>query len=316
MGLRDRDRGVAQRQAPRVVGPDLVARRAVRLERGRHRRGAPLVVVAVGVGLPLVDPVGEVLLEPLGRVGQAERRERHLDAGRGAPVLPDLVGEHGVRVRDDVDVDRGTDRDRGHGRRRGAGRERRGGGRRRRRRRLRDGDGRHGGPVGRRRPHDQPLDLRDEPVELVAQAERVRGHHARTERATQNDEHEHDGERGSERRAAKADGGHRAAIRKWLTGASGKWIGWTVGRRSARAGCDAAIWRRGPAGQIVPAAAGSGPGRRGWVQEPARSATIDRPSRPGRQTGEPIPWTASSPTSESPARRPSRRPSAPPAGAR
>ena len=48
----DRDRRVAQRVAARLVGPDLVARRAVRLERRGHRRRAPLVVVAVGVASP------------------------------------------------------------------------------------------------------------------------------------------------------------------------------------------------------------------------------------------------------------------------
>jgi hypothetical protein len=317
--LRDRDRRVAQRQAARVVGPDLVAGRAVGLERRRHRRGAPLVVVAVGVGLPLVDPGGEVPLEALRVVGQPERGERHLDAGRGAPVLADLVGEDGVRVDTIVtstaartgSVGAGVGEAPGGSVAAGVGGGVTGG--------SVTVTGRHGRPVGRRRPGDEPLDLRDQPVELVAQPERVRRDQARAQRATQHDEHEHDDDRGrSEGRrrpmaviGRRSGSGSRAPRAVGSSGPSG----------DGRPGPDATLEPRCTAtlrsGRLIlPALARSSPQPLGRVQERARSATIDRPSRPGRQTGEPIPWTASSPTSESPARRPCRRPSAPPARAR
>ena len=89
-----------------LVGADLVARRPVRLEGEDHRRRAPVAVVAVPVALPFADAALELALEVVRRVGQPEDGERHLDPGRRAPGLLELVREDGLGVGDDVDVDR------------------------------------------------------------------------------------------------------------------------------------------------------------------------------------------------------------------
>jgi hypothetical protein len=50
--------------------------------------------------------IHQLLLEPRGVVGKAERGEHHLDAGRRAPFLGLLADEHAVRLLDDPHRDR------------------------------------------------------------------------------------------------------------------------------------------------------------------------------------------------------------------
>ena len=97
--LEDRLGRVAQRAAPGLVGADLVAGGAVRVEGEGHGGRSPVAVVAVGVALPLADLALQLLLERVRRVRQAEDRERHLDAGRRAPGVLELGREDGLRLR-------------------------------------------------------------------------------------------------------------------------------------------------------------------------------------------------------------------------
>ncbi len=166
MGRLEGDRCIKESVGTSVVRADLVTGGTVRCERPGHRRWSPLAVVAVAVALPLVDAVGEGALEVLRRVGQPKRCKGDLDAGRGAPVLAELVGKDALRVVDDRDVHGCPDRWRSRGTRCGAWRERR---QARHRREGRAGCHFHGlVRQVRRRPDDESLDLRDQPLELVA----------------------------------------------------------------------------------------------------------------------------------------------------
>ena len=76
-----------------VVAANLVPGHAVRIEGEGHRGRSPQPVVAVLIALPLLDPTVQLALEPIRRVALAEERQHHLDAGRGAPRVVQLVGE-------------------------------------------------------------------------------------------------------------------------------------------------------------------------------------------------------------------------------
>ncbi len=106
MRLADRDGRVEERVGAGAVGADLVAGRAVRRERLRDRAGPPAAVPAVLAALPLADPTRELALEGVGGVAEAEDREDDLGARDGAPILLQLVGEDGLGVPGDRQLDR------------------------------------------------------------------------------------------------------------------------------------------------------------------------------------------------------------------
>ncbi len=107
--LLDRAGRVAQRLRARLVRPDLVAGHPVVGERQRHRRRAPVAVVAVVVALPLADPAHQLGLEAVRRVALAEVGEDDLDACGRTPGVLLLVGEDRGRVAGELDIDRLAD---------------------------------------------------------------------------------------------------------------------------------------------------------------------------------------------------------------
>jgi hypothetical protein len=202
---------------------DLIAGDAVGLEGQNHRRRTPAAVEAVRLALPFPDAARDLALEVVARVAHPVRSEDHLNPRRRAPVVADLVGEDGLRVVDDLDIDRLANR---RGRRRRVGRLTRALARRIRRAARRvarpggwrrcDRDRRLGRAV-RDGTGEEVLDLDHEPFEAIAGTRGVRGERPDAEGKAHERDH---GQQAPRNAAAAAGRGHVHRPRRSITGES------------------------------------------------------------------------------------------------